>query len=136
MSWFHPVNRRSGVTSKAAVKNTRPSNPVVRIAKLTSLTPSWPRAASHASSTPGTAAQTITNRFANLPSMNGAAGAPAAASEVDIEIESRVEARDLLAVAVEHEGLAAARLADPLLGRLAPARVVMARIDVGGSSRP
>ena len=38
---FHPVSRRSGVMASDSVRNTSPSMPVVRIAKLTALTPSW-----------------------------------------------------------------------------------------------
>src|SRR5262245_49899541 len=112
----------------------RPSSPVVRIAKLTSLTPSWPRYASHSSSSPGTAPHTITNRFANRPSNSGpgraAASAAPASSEVDIEVHPRVEARHLIGVAVEQERLAPAGLADPLLGGLAPPRVRVAGVDV------
>src|SRR5262245_11778606 len=49
---------------------------------------------------------------------------------VAIEIHPGVEARDLIGVAVEHERLAPAGLADPLLGRLAPPRVIVVGIDV------
>src|SRR5258705_509955 len=52
------------------------------------------------------------------------------ALEVGMEVHSRVEARDLIRVAVEHEGLAPARLTDPLLGRLAPPRVIVLGIHV------
>src|SRR6185503_12611089 len=71
---------------------------------------------------PGTRPHAITNRLRNGPSTN---------LVVDMEVLSRVEARDLIAVAVEHERLAPARLTDALLGRLTPARVVVGWIDVG-----
>src|SRR5438552_17117081 len=47
-----------------------------------------------------------------------------------LEIHARVERRDLVGVAVEHEGLATAELADPPLGRLAPARMADLGVDV------
>src|SRR5262245_7777737 len=52
-------------------------------------------------------------------------------SIVLFQIHSLVQARDLLAVAVEHESLAAEEFADAPLGRLAPSRVINFRVDVG-----
>src|SRR4051812_13880146 len=76
----------------------------------------------------------MTSHFANFGSMTGgafgAALALAVALEEDIEIHSRVQARHLLAVAVERQRLAPPGLADPLLGRLAPPRVRVLRVDV------
>src|SRR5262245_15280791 len=47
------------------------------------------------------------------------------------QVHARVERGHLVGVAVEHERLAAAELADAPLGGLAPARVIDRRIDVG-----
>src|SRR5215813_4803567 len=84
----------------------------------------------------GTRPLRITSRLPNLVSTrrpgggwNVSAAAPLP-SVVDIEIHPRIEACDLIAVAVEHQRLAAAGLADPLLGRLAPPRVIVIGIDV------
>src|SRR5215212_9170921 len=123
MSRFQPVSARSGVIMSDSVINTSPINPVVRIAKFTLFTQSWWRYASHTSIAPGTAPFTMTSRLAKRVSSRR--------SEVDIEIHARVQARDLVGVAVEHERLPPTRLADPLLRRLAPPRVIVARIDVG-----
>src|SRR5262249_37885712 len=51
--------------------------------------------------------------------------------EVLSQIHARVETGHLIAVTVEGKRLAAAKLADPALGGLAPARVIHVRIDVG-----
>src|SRR5437899_7247070 len=48
-----------------------------------------------------------------------------------LQIHPRVERRDLVRVAVEHERLAAPELADAPLGGLAPARVVDGGVHVG-----
>src|SRR4051812_20244648 len=80
----------------------------------------------------------MANHLRNLPSNSGSCGiAPGfgmsiavARSEVDMEIHPRVEARDLVGVAVEHQRLPTTRFTDPLLGGLAPPRVIVGRIDV------
>src|SRR5439155_14240432 len=46
------------------------------------------------------------------------------------EVQSSVEARDLIAVAVEHQRLAPEELADAPLGGLGPARMIDRRIHV------
>src|SRR3954447_7934121 len=51
-------------------------------------------------------------------------------SVVFLEIHLVVEARHLIAVAVEHQCRAFAELAQPALARLAPARMVHVRIHV------
>src|SRR5262245_34970775 len=60
---------------------------------------------------------------------------PPAISVVRLEVQTTVEARDLVAVAVEHERRPApgeqATLADAPLRRLAPARMVHLRVHVG-----
>src|SRR5690606_18458498 len=61
----------------------------------------------------------------------GRKGALALALEVLAQIHPRVQVRDLVRVAVEHEHLAAAELADAALALLAPARVVHLWVDVG-----
>src|SRR5215470_16971854 len=57
-----------------------------------------------------------------------------AISEVDLEVEARIEAGNLLAVTVEQQRRPSLgeqpALADPPLGRLAPAGVIDFRIDV------
>src|SRR5690242_19665592 len=101
---------------------TRPISPVVRMAKLTSLTPRWSPNASRTSRTAGTRQFAMTTRFANGVSTSG--------SVVDIEIHAGVQARDLVRVPVEHQRGPAARLADPLLGGLTPAWMIVIRVHV------
>src|SRR4051812_21693677 len=117
-----PVSSRIGVTSSDSTISTRPIMPVVRIRKFTLLTPSCPCHASHASSAAGTSALINTSRRTNGVSTNGVSWTRPlmADSEVGIEIQAGVEARDLVGVAVEHQRLAAPGLADALLRRLAP----------------
>src|ERR1051326_1327969 len=65
------------------------------------------------------------NRTARSESLKGAL-------EIPPEIHAGVERRDLVAVAVEHLRLVALEEArQPLLGRLAPARMVDRRVHVG-----
>src|SRR5688572_21115962 len=131
ISAFHPVSRRSGVITSDSVRKIRPSRPVVRIAKLTSLTPSWPRYASHTSRMAGTRPHAMTSFFANFPSKIGSGlMLGTARSEVRTEIHPGVEARDLLGIAVERQRLASAALADPALGCLAPPRMRMVGVHV------
>src|SRR2546426_12421020 len=47
-----------------------------------------------------------------------------------LQVHPRVERRDLVRVAVEHERIASAQLANPPLRRLAPARVAHLGVDV------
>src|SRR5436190_10377753 len=52
-------------------------------------------------------------------------------SVVLLQIQSGVKARDLIAVAVEHQRLPAEELADAPLGRLSPPRMIDVRVHVG-----
>ena len=53
------------------------------------------------------------------------------ASEELPQVHAGIEAADLLGVSIEHQRLAPAAFANALLGRLAPAGMIHARIDVG-----
>src|SRR5262249_38216027 len=132
-----PVSSRIGVTRSDRTISTSPIIPVVRMTKFTLLTPRCPCQASQARSAAGTRALRATNCRRNAVSTKGPPGARPrgtgpviTASVVGIEVEAGVEARHLVGVTVEHQGLAAPGLADPLLGRLAPARVIVLRVHV------
>src|SRR5215472_13970653 len=76
--------------------------------------PSHPRGARHSKKT-----GIFSQRFRSMRSV------------IDLEVHAVVEARDLLAVAVEHQGLALAEFAEPALAGLAPAGMIYRRVDVG-----
>src|SRR4051812_40005004 len=92
------------------------------------LTPVPPLKASQTSQSRGPRARTKTTGLAARPESIALIEGP---SEIGGEVHVGIERGDLLGVAVEHERVAAEELADAPLRRLAPARMIDRRIDVG-----
>src|SRR4029434_6775016 len=118
---------RSGVAARLASRMRKVQSPSVVVMKLMGLAPrsfrqaKWPRQASGARH----ATHTTTLSAVRPRRVIGDLGLV-----VLLQVHARVERRDLIAVAVERQGLPAAELADAPLGGLAPARVVHRGIHV------
>src|SRR5262249_36490451 len=76
--------------------------------------PSHPTGARHRKNT-----RTFSHRFRSMRSV------------IALEVHAVVQAGDLLAVAIKHQGFALAEFAQPAFASLAPAGMIYRRVDVG-----
>src|SRR5262249_34542165 len=115
---------RSGVMARLQRSRRSVQSPSVLVTKLMGLAVRSPWLARNASTASGarTPAHTATFRARRLRRVTGLVEL--------LQIHPRVEGRNLIGIAVEHERLAPAELADAPLGRLAPARMVDRRVHV------
>src|SRR5579872_1843119 len=127
MRRFHFVRRRTGVMASVSSRNRNAQRPVVSWIVSGGLTPSVFVTAACARSAWGTRQ---IRKMMTLAARFSTAGAPGLAAAPPVlvplpEIHAGVQARDLIAVAVEHQGLRGLEVgAQPALGRLAPARMI------------
>src|SRR5450631_2240187 len=135
MAPFHPLSRRSGVTASVMHTNRSVQIPVSLVMSLSGSGLRCPVSAAHTSQASGARLATNTIGLRTKRTVLSDGGMPnpkiPGPSEVLAEIHARVQAFHLIAVAVEQERLAPEDpVADPLLGGLAPARVVDAGVHV------
>src|SRR5579859_3175820 len=130
MRRFHFVRRRTGVMASVSSRNLNAQRPVVSWIVSGGLTPSVFVTAACARSAWGTRQTKNTRTFAARFTTEGppAFATPSADAPVLVplpEIHAGVHARDLIAVAVEHQGLRGLEVrAQPALCRLTPARMI------------
>src|SRR5438105_7014010 len=137
---FQPVSFRSGVMASVTHRNRSVHTPVSFVRSLSGFALRLPVNAAHTSHANGTKAapKTRTLRMRIVIADRGMRTADrgtsatrnpqSAMSVVLSKVHAGIQARDLIAVAVEHERLAHQELADAALGRLAPARMIDRRI--------
>src|SRR5262245_4578825 len=105
---------RSGVRARLASRSRNVQSPSVLVMKLIGLAVRSSRQAHQPSAASGARHTTQTPTFSAIRPRR-------LTRSIELsEIHARVERRDLIAVAVEHERVAAAELADASLGGLAP----------------
>src|SRR5690349_6717094 len=93
--------------------------------------PALPRRARMPVETAGDRANTKTRTLARRMGRGASrGGVHRGRSVVLLQVHPGVERRDLIAVAVEHDGRPAEELADTALARLRPARVIDGRVHV------
>src|SRR5262249_21430374 len=125
MGHERPKRMRSGVMARLASKSLSVQSPSQFVTKLMGLAlrsrvaARYSRTTSGARQTAQTAIFSRTRDRRDIPSVQLS------------HVHSGVERRALVLVAVEHRRLAPPELADAPLRRLAPARVIHGRIDVG-----
>src|SRR5215510_8600063 len=120
--------RRSGVIARLASSRRSAVRPVWCVISSIGFAPSPSLAARYARSAAGTSAAATSAAWIQRRCIRRAPRArseakPGEASEILPQIHARVEARDLVAVAVERQRRPAPELADAPLALLAPARM-------------
>src|SRR5207245_6184290 len=144
---FHPVSLRSGVMASVMQMKRSVQTPVSLVRSLSGFALRLPVSAAQTSQAAGPrdAANAHTLRTRIVIAEGGSRTAddcglepsalrnPQSAMSLSVvlsEVHAGVQARDLVAVAVEHQRLAHQEFADAALGRLAPARMIDRRVHV------
>src|SRR5215510_70705 len=125
MGHERPKRMRSGVIARLASRSLSVQSPSQFVTKLMGLALRSCVAARYSRTASGARQMAQTATFSRTRDRRDI-------SSVQLpQVHPGVERRDLVLVAVEHQRLAPPELADPSLGRLAPARVIHGWIDVG-----
>src|SRR5215204_3488853 len=119
-----PIRRRAGVHARLETSSTSAARPSSFSILATGSAPSASRLARTTMEASGTSAPI------KIPGFNHGYGCRGT-SEVFLQVHARIQAGDLVGVAVEGQRGPPTEVADATLGGLAPARVVDGGVDVG-----
>src|SRR3954469_21628375 len=129
---FDPVNLRKGVIARVMATKRSAHTPVSLVRSLSGLALRFPVVAAQTSHANGPRLAAKTSGFSPHRSARSETFTRqlSTALVVLLQIHAGVHARNLVAVAVEHQRPAFQELADAPLGRLAPPRVIDGGVDV------